>query len=84
MFNEVIRIGDEKPLELELLMSASTGDADFETEYPGEDGLYMRIMEKAAPLSDYPNICTHWWNPTYWIRGLDPFPNGQVRRRCRW
>ena len=83
MFNEVIRIGDEKPLELELLMSASTGDADFETEYPGEDGLYMRIMEKAALLSDYLNICTHWWNPTLLAHGIEPFLRGQVRTRCR-
>ena len=69
------------PLELDLQMIVSRGD--FKTEHPGQDKLYMRIMEKAASLSDYPKICTHWWNPTHWTLGLGPFPRGQVRRRCR-
>ena len=83
MFNEVIRISGGKPLELELLMSVRTEDSDLKTEHPGEDDLYMRIMEKATSLLDYPNICTHWWNNTDWNRGLGPFPRGQVRGRCR-
>jgi hypothetical protein len=80
LFNEVIRIGGGKPLELELQMKVTAGD--FQTEHPGEDELYMRIMEKAASLSDYPKIFTHWWNPTFLTRGLGPFRRGQVRRRC--
>ena len=81
-FKEVIRIGGGKPLELEFGMSVSTED-DFETDHPGEDELYIRIMEKAEILSDYPNICTHWWNSTYRKRGINAFPSGQVRTRCR-
>ena len=84
MFNEVIRIGGEKPLELELqMMLSARGEMDLELEHPGQDKLFMGIMEKAASLSDYPNICTHWWNPTYWTRGrIGPFRLCQVRRRC--
>jgi hypothetical protein len=81
MFNKVIRIADGKPLELELQTVVSTGL--WATGHPGQDELYMRIMEKAAPLSDYPNICTHVWNPTFRDRGLAPLPRGQVRSRCR-
>ena len=82
MFNQVIRIADGKPLELELQTVVYTGR--WATGHPGQDELYMRIMEKAAPLSDYPNICTHVWNPTFGRdRGLVPFPPGQVRSRCR-
>ena len=81
MLHEVIRIADGKPLELELQMAVSTGL--WETGHPGQDELYIRIMEKAAPLSNYPNICTHVWNPTFRDRGLAPFPRGQVRSRCR-
>ena len=65
---------------MELQMSVTVGD--FETEHPVQDELYMRIMEKAASLSDYPNVCTHWRNSTFLIRGLGPFRRGQVRRRC--
>jgi len=81
MFNEVVRIADGKPLELELQMIVSTGI--LATGHPGQDELYMCITENTAPLSDYPNICTHVWNPTFWDRGLGPFPRGQVRSRCR-
>ena len=81
-FKEVIRIGGGKPLELEFGMSVSTEDS-YETEHPGEDELYRRIMEKTELLSDYPNICTHWWNSTFRNRGINPFPSGQVRTRCR-
>jgi hypothetical protein len=81
MLNEVIRIADGKPLELELQMVVSTGF--LETRHPGQDELYTCIMEKAASLSDYPKICTHFWNPTFEARGLGPFPRGQVRSRCR-
>ena len=68
MFNEIIRIGGEKPLELGLEIEVCLTTR--------ADELRMRIMEKAALLSDYPNICSHWWNPT---RG----PYDQVRTRCR-
>ena len=84
MFNEVIRVGGGKPLELEIQMSVTTEDI-FETEYSqtGQEELFMRIMEKAASLSDHPKICTHWWNPTYC--NIPPFevPSDRVRRRCK-
>ena len=75
MFNEIIRIVGGKPLELELKLAVSS-----EILSNRGDELYVRIMEKAALLSDHPNICTHWWNPTH---GIGPFPRGQVRTRCR-
>ena len=81
LFNEVIRIGGGKPLELELQLSASMGF--LEDDHPDQDELYVDIMEQAALLSNYPKICTHFWNPTYWTRKIGPFPRGQVRRRCR-
>jgi hypothetical protein len=81
MYNEVIRISDGKPLEVELHMTVSS--KNFEIDHPGQDELYMYIMDKAGSLSDYPNICTHFWNPSFWARGLGPFPRGQVRSRCR-
>ena len=71
MFNEIIRIGGEKPLELELEMEVSPSTR--------ADELHMRIMEKATLLSDYPNICSHWWNPTPRSR----VHHHQVRTRCR-
>ena len=80
LFNEVIRIGDGKFLKLELQTIVTAGD--FQTEHPGQEELYMRIMEKAASLSDYPKVSTHWWNSTFLTRGLGPFCRGQVRRRC--
>ena len=79
MFNEVIRISDGKPLELECMM-VSDG---LETRHFGEAELFNSIMENAASLSDYPKICTHWWNPTYWERNLGPFSRTHVRQRCR-
>jgi hypothetical protein len=83
LFNEIIRIANGKPLELELQMVVSMGS--LETEHPGLDELElsMHIMEKGGSLSDYPNICTHFWDPNFWARGLRPFPRGQVRSRCR-
>jgi hypothetical protein len=81
LFDEIIRISDGKPLELELQMIVSTGK--FDIEHPGRDELFMHIMERAALLSDYPKICTHFWNPTFWDRGLGPFSRGEVRSRCR-
>ena len=80
MFNEVIRISDGKPLELELQMTISDG---IETDHPGEDELYKGIMENAVSLSEHPKICTHLWNPTFRKLGLRPFPRDQVRGRCR-
>ena len=80
MFNEVIRISGGKPLEMEFMMAISDG---LEIHHSGEVELYNGIMDNAALLSDYPKICTHWWNPTYWQRDLNPFPRGQVRQRCR-
>ena len=81
IFNEIIRISDRKPLELELKMAVDMGD--LESAHPGQDELFVHIMEKATPLSDYPKICTHFWNPTLWAHGLCPFPSGQVRSQCK-
>ena len=74
MFNEVIRIGGGKPLELELQLEMAISD-----EHTGENELYF-----AASLSDYPKNCTHLWNPAFWRRRLGLYPYGQVRERCRW
>ena len=63
-------------------MAVSTGDF-LESIFPGQDDLFAHIMEKATPLSDYPKICTHLWNPTLGASGLKSFPRGQVRSRCR-
>ena len=79
MFNEVIRIADGKPLELELQMVVYNGEPHSHVE----NQLYRCIMEKAAPLLDYPKICTHFWNPTFEARGLGLVSRGQVRSRCR-
>ena len=46
MFNEVIRIGGGKPLELDLVMSASMGI--LEPEHHEQKDLYMYVKEKAA------------------------------------
>ena len=82
LFNQVIRISDGKPLEMELHIAISTGG--LEVEHPGgEDELYTYIIDKAGSLSDYPKICTHFRNLTFWTRGLGPFPRDQVRSRCR-
>ena len=81
MFNEIIRIGGGKPLELELQMSASMGF--LEPDHPEQNELYVGIMDKAALLSNHPKICAHFWNPTYWNRGIGPFTRGQVCRRCQ-
>ena len=78
--DEVIRISSGKPLELDLKMTVDNGELE---RGQGEDELYARIMEKTTSLSDHPKICTHFWNPTYWYHGLDPFPRGEVRGRCR-
>jgi hypothetical protein len=77
MYKEVIRISDGKPLEVEIQMSLGHGNSEE------KDELYTCIMDEAGLLSDYPNICTHFWNPTFWAHGLLPFPRGQVRSRCR-
>jgi hypothetical protein len=77
MYNEVIRISDGKPLEVELQMAIY-----MEIVEVRDDEIYMYIMDKAGSLSDYPKICTHFWNPTFYDRGLDPFPREQVRSRC--
>ena len=80
IFNEVIRIGDGKPLDLEFAISVSKKKAETE-----EDELYTRIMEKAATLSFHSNIYTHWWDSTFrknmiWYYDI---PLGQVCTRCR-
>ena len=81
MYKEVIRISDGKPLELELQMGVSARNLKF--KHSDRDELYAYIMDKAGSLSDYPKICTHFWNPSFWDRGVGPFPSGQVRSRCR-
>ena len=62
-------------------MVVSTADI-LEIEHLGHDGLFVHIMEKTTPLSDYPKICTHYWNPTFsksWAGGLRPFPRARLR-----
>ncbi|KDR69265.1 hypothetical protein GALMADRAFT_128730 [Galerina marginata CBS 339.88] len=81
MCDEVMRISAGKPLELEMMLTVSTGE--LVSQHPGEDELYIHIMERIASLSAFPKICTHVWNPTCWTRGLGPFPRGQVRSPCR-
>ncbi|KIM47373.1 hypothetical protein M413DRAFT_416068 [Hebeloma cylindrosporum] len=78
MFNEIIRIADGKPLELELVMSVSTDHLGVDKE--GQ--LYTGITNKSSSLSNHPEICAHFWNPTFWDRGIGPFPRGLVRGRC--
>jgi len=78
--NQIIRISAEKPLELDLQTGAANGSL-YPTKGAGE--LYASIKERTAVLSDYPKICTHFWDPTYWKRGLGPFPCDQVRGNCR-
>jgi hypothetical protein len=80
MFNEIIRISDGKPLELEFQMVVSMGFSKI--EHSGQAELFVDIMKKAASLSDHPKICTHFWNPTFGAHGPGPFPRGQVRSRC--
>jgi len=80
MCDEVIRISSGKPLELDLQMLVDNG---LSVPGHGEDGLYLRIVERTRSLSDHPEICTHFWNPTYRSRGVGPFPHGEVRTRCR-
>ena len=46
-FNKVIRIGDEKPLELELQMVVSY---DLETEHPREGSITFRLSESLIHL----------------------------------
>ena len=49
----------------------------LEDDHPEKDEVYTFVMEKVASLSDHPNICTHFWDPTYWNRGIGPFPRGK-------
>ncbi|KIM34743.1 hypothetical protein M413DRAFT_80113 [Hebeloma cylindrosporum] len=81
MFDEIIRISGGKPLELELAMAVST--ENLGVDQPGEGQLYTDITNKSASLLDHPQICAHFWNPTFWARGVGPLPRGQVRGRCR-
>ena len=81
MYKEVIRISDGKPLEVDIQMEVIPNIEIDQSEE--EEELYMFIMDKAGSLSDYPKICTHFWNPFFWDRGLYPFPYNQVRSRCR-
>ena len=74
---------DDKPLELELQMVVSTGN--LETKHPGQDKLFVHIMEKggiAPGLSqNFPSLLEPYIL-AFWVRGLSPFPHGQVRSRC--
>jgi hypothetical protein len=75
MYNEVIRISDGKPLEVELQVGI------FTTKVEGcnqDDDLYMYIVGKAESLSDYPKICFHILD-----LGLRPYlRRRQVCSRC--
>ena len=77
MCDEVIRISSGKPLELDLELAREVCGR-------GEAQLYILIMERTVPLLDYPNICTHFWNPTIpWYLLNQKLPRGEVRSRCR-
>jgi hypothetical protein len=78
MCDEVIRISSGKPLELDLDLARDVRGRE-------EDELvYVRIMERTTSLSDYPNICTHFWNPTIsWYLLKQKLRDGEVRSRCR-
>ena len=54
-------------LDLELQMVVSTGS--LRVGHPREDKLHA---QGGTPTR---NICTHLRNPTYWTRGLRPFPS---------
>ena len=74
MYNEVIRISDGKPMEVELQIDTITpnveaGDAEEEKR------LYMCIMGKAGSLSDYPKICFHFLD--IGLRRFSPQPSSQ-------
>ena len=58
MCDEVVRVSAGKPLELDIKLSIGTGYSPI-----GQDQLYECVKEKIAYLSDYPNICTHFWHP---------------------
>ena len=65
MCDAVARISAGKPLELKLEIMTSVRPAIYRLAPPGRqlrDELYERIKEKMALLSDYPNICTHFWH----------------------
>ncbi|KIM36032.1 hypothetical protein M413DRAFT_78805, partial [Hebeloma cylindrosporum] len=81
MFDKIIRISDGKPLELDIMMAVSTGNLDVARR--GEGELYTGITAKSGALSDYAEICAHFWNPTFWARGLGPTPRDHARGRCR-
>ena len=58
MCNEVIRISAGKPLELDLDLIPR----HFQFPDPERDELLERIKEKIVlSLSNYPNICSHWY-----------------------
>ena len=72
IFEEVVRVSAEKSLELDLEMLIDR--SKFYPEFPPirEDEFYERIKEKIAFLSDYPNICTHFWHPLPEVLTLIP------------
>ena len=80
--DQVIRISNDKLLELDL-QTLVKGNFNLRGNVPGEHVLYSHIMEKMTVLSEYPQICTHFWNPGDWQRGCSPSPRDQVRSGCK-
>ena len=78
---EAIRISAQKPLEFDVKVIASTGRIG--SHPPGSEGLYTAIKDKMTSISNWSNICLHYWNPTSRRLGISPPPRGQVRGRCR-
>ena len=77
MCDKIICISSGKPLELDLELARVAYKCK-------EDELCIRIMERVTSLLDYPNICTHLWNPTTPRYLLDQkLPFGEVRSKCR-
>jgi hypothetical protein len=77
---QIIRIAADNPLELDLRIGVCNGDPE---ETSGEASLFATIMNKAASLSDCPNICTHFWNCTLGKGGLKALPLGEARTKCK-
>ncbi|KAF9461976.1 hypothetical protein BDZ94DRAFT_1262142 [Collybia nuda] len=75
LINEAIRVSAGEPLELELNIKV-TGGIGYNN--PRRAELFASIMEKTKLVAKYSNICTHFWNPTYWAHGLDPSLRGQM------
>jgi hypothetical protein len=81
MFNEVIRIADGKPLELELQMVVSTGI--LEIEHPGQDELLHAHYGEGSIAFGLSENLHSLLEPYFLGSWAWSIPRGQVRSRCR-